>query len=222
MPFGECTVTLQDVAYQLGLPIDGEAVSGCLTDFKNLMENGRPAWEWFRELFGEISPPNKVKQMMVHFTWFHERFRVLPTDASEETMSTNNKNQNHESVPSSSSSPSTVQKWGTHIMGKPAVPSSHPNNKKAAVEGAPSDEEPGVHYYHQQHPYVQHSPLEKPPSRSPMESIVRNKSQMRGSATEFNGQIDELITSDGGLARDSGHVEAHTKIRGAKEEKTHY
>ncbi|RYR12525.1 hypothetical protein Ahy_B04g070040 isoform E [Arachis hypogaea] len=33
MPFGECTITLQDVAYQLGLPIDGEAVSGCLTDF---------------------------------------------------------------------------------------------------------------------------------------------------------------------------------------------
>ncbi|RYR12522.1 hypothetical protein Ahy_B04g070040 isoform G [Arachis hypogaea] len=44
-----------DVAYQLGLPIDGEAVSGCLTDFENLMENGRPAWEWFRELFTNAS-----------------------------------------------------------------------------------------------------------------------------------------------------------------------
>ncbi|KAL4349839.1 hypothetical protein AHAS_Ahas10G0082100 [Arachis hypogaea] len=30
MPFGECTVTLQDVAFQLGLPVDGETVSGCL------------------------------------------------------------------------------------------------------------------------------------------------------------------------------------------------
>ncbi|QHO49962.1 uncharacterized protein DS421_1g18540 [Arachis hypogaea] len=27
MPFGECTITLQDVAYQLGLPIDGEPVN---------------------------------------------------------------------------------------------------------------------------------------------------------------------------------------------------
>ncbi|QHN98895.1 uncharacterized protein DS421_13g393310 [Arachis hypogaea] len=63
MPFGECTITLQDVAYQLGLPIDGEAVSGCLTDFENLMENGRLAWAWFRELFGELPPQNKVKQM---------------------------------------------------------------------------------------------------------------------------------------------------------------
>ncbi|RYR15077.1 hypothetical protein Ahy_B04g071814 isoform F [Arachis hypogaea] len=40
MPFGECTITLQDVAYQLGLSIDG----------------------------------------------FHERFRVLPADASDETV----------------------------------------------------------------------------------------------------------------------------------------
>ncbi|RYR03442.1 hypothetical protein Ahy_B06g082401 isoform B [Arachis hypogaea] len=35
-----------------------------------------PAWEWFQDLFGELPPPNKVKQMTVHFTWFHERFRV--------------------------------------------------------------------------------------------------------------------------------------------------
>ncbi|RYR36005.1 hypothetical protein Ahy_A10g051071 isoform A [Arachis hypogaea] len=72
MPLGECTITLQDVAYQLGLPIDGEAISGCLTDFENLMDNGRPGWEWFRELFGELPPPNKVK--------------VLPADVGEETV----------------------------------------------------------------------------------------------------------------------------------------
>ncbi|RYR16002.1 hypothetical protein Ahy_B04g072985 isoform B [Arachis hypogaea] len=30
MPFGECTITLQNVAYQLGLPIDGHFVSCCL------------------------------------------------------------------------------------------------------------------------------------------------------------------------------------------------
>ncbi|QHO53701.1 uncharacterized protein DS421_2g50270 [Arachis hypogaea] len=61
MPFGECTVTSEDVAYQLGLPIDGEPVSGCLSEFENLMENERPAWVWFRELFGELPPQNKVK-----------------------------------------------------------------------------------------------------------------------------------------------------------------
>ncbi|RYQ92855.1 hypothetical protein Ahy_B09g099099 isoform A [Arachis hypogaea] len=86
MPFGECTITLQDVAYQLGLPIDGEPVSGCLTDFENLMENGRPACVWFCELFGELPLQIKVKQMIVCYTWFHERFRVLLADASEETV----------------------------------------------------------------------------------------------------------------------------------------
>ncbi|RYR44775.1 hypothetical protein Ahy_A08g041052 isoform B [Arachis hypogaea] len=55
MPFGECTITLQDVAYQLGLPIDGEPVSGCLTDFESLMKHGRPTWVWFRELFADAS-----------------------------------------------------------------------------------------------------------------------------------------------------------------------
>ncbi|RYR08482.1 hypothetical protein Ahy_B05g076186 [Arachis hypogaea] len=30
--------------------------------------------------------PNKVKQMTIHFTWFHERFRALPADANEETI----------------------------------------------------------------------------------------------------------------------------------------
>ncbi|XP_072087154.1 serine/threonine-protein phosphatase 7 long form homolog [Arachis hypogaea] len=86
MPFGECTITLQDVAYQLGLPIDGVPVSGCLTEFENLMEHGRPAWVWFRELFGELPPQSKIKQMTVCYTWFHERFRVLPADATDETV----------------------------------------------------------------------------------------------------------------------------------------
>ncbi|XP_025703146.1 serine/threonine-protein phosphatase 7 long form homolog [Arachis hypogaea] len=86
MPFGECTVTLQDVAFQLGLPVDGEAVSGCLGEFETYIEGGRPACEWFQDLFGELPPPNKVKQMTVHFTWFHERFSVLPPDANEETV----------------------------------------------------------------------------------------------------------------------------------------
>ncbi|QHO50146.1 uncharacterized protein DS421_1g20130 [Arachis hypogaea] len=73
MPFGECTITLQDVAYQLGLSIDGQPVSGCLTDFENLMEHGRPAWVWFRELFEELPPQNKLfadkNANRVHLRW---------------------------------------------------------------------------------------------------------------------------------------------------------
>ncbi|XP_072076882.1 protein MAIN-LIKE 2-like [Arachis hypogaea] len=44
MSFEKCTITLQDVAYQLGLPIDGQYASGCLTNFARYVEGGRPAW----------------------------------------------------------------------------------------------------------------------------------------------------------------------------------
>ncbi|RYR05120.1 hypothetical protein Ahy_B06g084971 isoform E [Arachis hypogaea] len=49
MPFGECTITLQDVAYQLGLPVDGRYVSGCLSEFHIYIDGGRPPWETFGE-----------------------------------------------------------------------------------------------------------------------------------------------------------------------------
>ncbi|RYR14438.1 hypothetical protein Ahy_B04g071017 [Arachis hypogaea] len=81
MPFRECTITLQDVAYQLGLPVNRKAISGFLTDFHLHIEGGRPVWEWFQELFGKLPAPKKVKQFTVHFTWLHERFRVLLEDA---------------------------------------------------------------------------------------------------------------------------------------------
>ena len=76
--------------------------------------------------------------------------------------------QPHEQAPSSSSSapPSddSAAKWGTHIMGQPAVPTCHPDNKKAALWGAGDQ----AQYHH--HPYVQFNPVEK--SNSPMESIL--------------------------------------------------
>ncbi|RYR26835.1 hypothetical protein Ahy_B02g061147 [Arachis hypogaea] len=50
MPFEECTITLQDVEYQLGLPVDGQPVSECMTNFHLHIEGARPAWEWFRVL----------------------------------------------------------------------------------------------------------------------------------------------------------------------------
>ncbi|RYR74165.1 serine/threonine-protein phosphatase 7 long form homolog isoform X1 [Arachis hypogaea] len=86
MPFGECTVTLQDVSYQLGLPIDGEAVSGCLSDFEQLMEGGKPAWTWFQELFGELPPAKCINKFTVTYKWFQTRFEVLPDNASEDTV----------------------------------------------------------------------------------------------------------------------------------------
>ncbi|QHN84936.1 uncharacterized protein DS421_16g533020 [Arachis hypogaea] len=86
MPFGECTITLQDVAYQLGLPVDGHYVSGFLTDFHLYIEGGRPAWQWFHELLGVLPPENQIKKFAVNCTWFQETFGECPDGADEETV----------------------------------------------------------------------------------------------------------------------------------------
>ncbi|KAJ7013726.1 hypothetical protein NC653_003388 [Populus alba x Populus x berolinensis] len=59
------------------------------------------------------------------------------------------------------------EKWGTRVMGNPAVPSCHPDNKKAALWGATGDEAQNFH-----HPYLQYSPVEKSSSSS-KESILQ-------------------------------------------------
>ncbi|RYQ93166.1 hypothetical protein Ahy_B09g099448 [Arachis hypogaea] len=63
MPFGECTITLQDVAYQLGLPVDGRY-----------------------ELLGVIPPLSQVQNFAVNCTWFQETFGECPAGADEETV----------------------------------------------------------------------------------------------------------------------------------------
>ncbi|KAK4760253.1 hypothetical protein SAY87_005146 [Trapa incisa] len=68
--------------------------------------------------------------------------------------------------------PVQEEKWGTCVMGTPAVPTVHPDNKKAAFWGATGEE---AHHYH--HPYLQYSPIDRPAGAggsgsSPMESML--------------------------------------------------
>ncbi|KAF8390715.1 hypothetical protein HHK36_025242 [Tetracentron sinense] len=75
--------------------------------------------------------------------------------------------------PSSSSAPPppsdegvAAEKWGTHIMGPPAVPTAHPDNKKAALWSAGDQQQ---QYHH--HPYLHCSPVDKP-STNPLEPVL--------------------------------------------------
>lgn len=75
-------------------------------------------------------------------------------------------------LPSSSSAPpppAQEEKWGTCVMGTPAVPTVHPDNTKAALWGAAGEEARQHH-----HPYVQYSPIDRNASSgsSPMENIL--------------------------------------------------
>ncbi|GMP29769.1 hypothetical protein CsSME_00004739 [Camellia sinensis var. sinensis] len=67
------------------------------------------------------------------------------------------------------------EKWGTHIMGAPAVPTSHPANQKAALWTAGGGGGGGDHSQAQQtnHPYLYYSSVDKPnTTTSPMECIL--------------------------------------------------
>ncbi|RYR13289.1 hypothetical protein Ahy_B04g070366 isoform B [Arachis hypogaea] len=75
-----------DVAYQLGLPVDGHYVSGCLTDFHVYIEGGRPAWQRFQELLGVLPPADQIQKFAVNCTWFQETFGECPDGADEETV----------------------------------------------------------------------------------------------------------------------------------------
>ncbi|KAF2301824.1 hypothetical protein GH714_029645 [Hevea brasiliensis] len=85
-----------------------------------------------------------------------------------------NHHHQHSSAPSSSSlqppsNESNEKYWGTHVMGTPAIPTRHPDNKKAALWGAAASDQAAQFH----HPYLQYSPVEKP-SSSPMESILQS------------------------------------------------
>ncbi|KAJ6751388.1 hypothetical protein OIU85_001874 [Salix viminalis] len=73
----------------------------------------------------------------------------------------------HSSFSSPPPPPPCDDRWGTPVMGNPAVPTCHPDNKKAALWGATDDEAQNFH-----HPYLQYSPVEKS-SSSRTESVLK-------------------------------------------------
>ncbi|RYQ82471.1 hypothetical protein Ahy_B10g101057 [Arachis hypogaea] len=86
MPWGECTITLQDVAYHLGLRADGNPVGGCFRDFQTWYHTG--AWGLVERLLGS-RPPAVVQQgaqrteaFSLKLTWLRDRLRQMPPDAS--------------------------------------------------------------------------------------------------------------------------------------------
>ncbi|MED6188434.1 hypothetical protein PIB30_116999 [Stylosanthes scabra] len=53
LPCGEMTITLEDVAYQLGLAMEGEPVSGCMTGWETFYE-GRTMEDLCQQLLGAV------------------------------------------------------------------------------------------------------------------------------------------------------------------------
>ncbi|EOY02906.1 GRAM domain family protein [Theobroma cacao] len=109
-------------------------------------------------LYPSISPPTGEDTNPFHQTVAQEKQPQMQSAAASSSSPS-------PPPPPPASDPNS-EKWGTHIMGAPSVPTCHPDNKKAALWGAGDQ----AQYHH--HPYVQYSPIEKS-SNSPMESILQ-------------------------------------------------
>ncbi|KAH1072616.1 hypothetical protein J1N35_024944 [Gossypium stocksii] len=73
LPCGECTITLEDIALQLGLPIDENVVTG-------VSSISRPARLCY-ELLGRS--PSEGKFATLQFSWLKANFEYLPSTATE-------------------------------------------------------------------------------------------------------------------------------------------
>ncbi|KAH1108394.1 hypothetical protein J1N35_012162 [Gossypium stocksii] len=76
LPCGEVTITLQDVAVQLGLSINGEAVTG----LGKLLD----PWGTCERLLERV-PPNDEEGRLTHikFNWLKQNFRHLPSSPTQ-------------------------------------------------------------------------------------------------------------------------------------------
>ncbi|KAL6958514.1 hypothetical protein U1Q18_050124 [Sarracenia purpurea var. burkii] len=84
-----------------------------------------------------------------------------------------------------------TKKWGTHVMGPPAVPTVHPDNQKAGTWSAADHQL----YFHQHHPYLQYSPIDKS-NNNPLESVIHMfnfRSREAETMAEIFGSIVSLI-----------------------------
>ncbi|RYR75055.1 hypothetical protein Ahy_A02g009759 isoform F [Arachis hypogaea] len=89
LPCGEMTITLQDVAYQLELRIDGDPVSGCIGGWEQ-HHQGRTIEELCEQILGVVPGPEDRQSQTkwtVKLTWFHNTVcRELEQDATEERL----------------------------------------------------------------------------------------------------------------------------------------
>ena len=84
LPYGECTITLEDVAYQLGLCVNGQAVSGCKGSWARY--HGQDIWIMCYDLFGTVPSLDEWDGYSVFLSWFSTTFHDLKADAPVETV----------------------------------------------------------------------------------------------------------------------------------------
>ncbi|RWR85125.1 serine/threonine-protein phosphatase 7 long form [Cinnamomum micranthum f. kanehirae] len=74
---GEATVTLEDVAYIYGLPIDGPAITGHVRSHWMITE------EIFLDLLGVAPDPSEFQGRQINLKLFRDNFKDLPKRPSQ-------------------------------------------------------------------------------------------------------------------------------------------
>ncbi len=76
-PLGETTFTLEDVELILGLPIDGQVVTGITSgDLVSLCD----------QLLGFIPPSTTIKGNAIKLSWLNNTFQELPHNATDDVI----------------------------------------------------------------------------------------------------------------------------------------
>ncbi|BAU01293.1 hypothetical protein VIGAN_11049800 [Vigna angularis var. angularis] len=75
LPLGESSITLEDVALQLGLPIEGHVVTGI---------SSGPLTVFCHQLLGDVPPENNVRGNRIKLSWLNNTSRHLPHDATDQ------------------------------------------------------------------------------------------------------------------------------------------
>ncbi|RYR00345.1 hypothetical protein Ahy_B07g088477 [Arachis hypogaea] len=84
LPWDEVTITLQDVAYHLGLRAHGNHVEGCLRDFRRWY--GTETWAMVEQLLGARppvaaqQPAQRKESFTLKLVWLCDRVRQMPPD----------------------------------------------------------------------------------------------------------------------------------------------
>ena len=66
LPYGKCTVMLQDVAFQLGLRVDGEPVNGCTSNWETHLNHD--IWSFYKELLGVVPEESDMQGCTIKLT----------------------------------------------------------------------------------------------------------------------------------------------------------
>lgn len=83
----------------------------------------------------------------------HDHHQDIPSSSSQPTPSFDS-----EDLKAKAAAESEPEKWGTHVMGHPAVPTCHPDNKKAALWGVAAEGKEQAQSFH--YPYLQYQPID--------------------------------------------------------------